>query len=454
MQDSSGLSLPLLKSLRDREDAEFVRRTPRSRALLERSRDSMPSGVPMAWMAGLYQHAPLFAVEGAGAFFEDADGYRYLDMNQADLSTTLGFAPAPVAEAVAARVQKGGAFLLPIEEGIITAELLAERVGLPFWQFTGAASGANAEVIRLARLATGRERILMFDGKYHGHIDDVLVGRSDEGSKAEALGLPSDVASRAITVPFNDLDALEAALSTGDLACVLAEPMLTNCNVVFPDDRFWNAAQKVIRAAGTLLIMDEAHTHSFAYGGLTRTWRLEPDLVVIGKGLGSGIAFGAYGMTEPLARLMERHLEGQPGVRGLATGGTTYANALALAGARAALEQCLTPEAYARTEALGTLLGQGLEAIFERRSLPWRAPHIGGRAGWVLFPDLPRNAEESERSMDPLFVNTRRVFMANRGIWEAIDSAGPACSFAHSEDNVNRYLEVADDFVQAVTSEI
>ena len=115
----------MLRSVREREDAEFVRRTPRSRALLERSRDSMPSGVPMSWMAGLYQHAPLFAVEGAGAFFEDADGHRYLDMNQADLSATLGFAPAPVAEAVAARVQKGGAFLLPIEEGIITAELLA-----------------------------------------------------------------------------------------------------------------------------------------------------------------------------------------------------------------------------------------------------------------------------------------------------------------------------------------
>ncbi len=453
MRDSSGLSPSLLRSVREREDAAFVRRTPGSRALLERSRASMPSGVPMSWMAGLYQHAPLFAVEGEGAYFEDADGHRYLDMNQADLSTTLGFAPAPVVEAVATRVKKGSAFLLPTEDAAVTAELLADRVGLPFWQFTGAASGANAEVIRLARLATGRERILMFDGKYHGHIDDVLVGTSDGESKAEALGLPADVASRAITIPFNDLDALESALSSGDLACVLAEPMLTNCNVVFPDEGFWGAAQQGIRAAGTLLVIDEAHTHSFAFGGLTNAWGLEPDLVVIGKGLGSGIAFGAYGMTETLARLMEEHLEAQPGVMGLATGGTTYANALALAAARAALEQCLTPEAYARTEALGTRLGQGLEAVFEANSLPWRSPHIGGRAGWVLFPELPRNAEESERSMDPVFVNTRRVFMANRGIWEAIDSAGPACSFAHTETDVDRYVEVADEFVRAVTSD-
>ncbi len=132
MQNSPGLSLPLLKSVREREDAEFIRRTPRSRALLDRSRSSMPSGVPMSWMAGLYQHPPLFAVDGAGAYFEDADGHRYLDMNQADLSTTLGFAPAPVAQAVAARVQKGSAFLLPTEDGIVTAELLAERVGIPF----------------------------------------------------------------------------------------------------------------------------------------------------------------------------------------------------------------------------------------------------------------------------------------------------------------------------------
>jgi glutamate-1-semialdehyde 2,1-aminomutase len=447
-----GIDSHALRSIRVREDAEFVRRCPRSRSLLERGRGSMPSGVPMAWMAGLYLHPTLFAVSGDGAYFEDVDGHRYLDMNQSDLATSLGFAPPPVVEALSARAACGSAFLLPTEDAIEVSEELARRVGMPFWQFTGAASSANAEVIRLARLRTGREAVLIFDGKYHGHIDDVLVGDDGEGPQAEALGLPADVAKRARTIPFNDVDALEAALAPRDVACVLAEPMLTNCNLVFPDSGFWAEAQAIIRKAGSLLVIDEAHTHSFAFGGLTRQWQLEPDLVVLGKGLGSGVAFGAYGMTEPLARLMERHLEGEANVMGLATGGTTYANALALSAARATLDQCLTPEKYGQVEALGRLLGSGLETIFERRGLLWRAPHIGGRSGWVLFPELPRNAGESRRSMDPLLVNTRRVYMANRGIWEAIDSAGPACSFAHDKADVDHYLEVAEKFVEAVTS--
>jgi len=447
----TGIDAAALRSIREREDAEFVRRRPRSRELLERGRACMPSGVPMAWMAGLYGHPPLFVVSGDRAYFEDVDGHRYLDMNQSDLATSLGFAPRPVVEALSSRAARGSAFLLPTEDGIAVSEELAQRVGLPFWQFTGSASGANNEVIRLARLSTGRELVLMFDGKYHGHIDDVLVGDDGDGPKAEALGLPADVARRARTIPFNDLAALESALAPGDVACVLAEPMLTNCNLVFPDAGFWKEAQAIIREAHSLLVIDEAHTHSFAFGGLTRLWRLEPDVVVLGKGLGSGVAFGAYGMTEPLSHLMEGHVEGGEDVMGLATGGTTFANALVLASARAALEQCLTSEAYAEVEVLGRKLGEGLEAMFQRRGLSWRAPHVGGRSAWVLLPELPRNARESHLSMDPLFVNTRRVFMANRGIWEAIDSAGPACSFAHGEAEVARYLEVAEEFVEAVT---
>ena len=146
-----------LRSLREHEDAEFVRRRPRSRELLERSRASMPGGVPMSWMTGLYEHAPIFPVAGHGAYFEDVDGHRYLDMNQVDIAGFIDFAPAPVTEALSAQAARGSSFLLPTEDGIAVAENLAQRVGLPFWQFTGAASNSNAEAIRLARVSTGRE---------------------------------------------------------------------------------------------------------------------------------------------------------------------------------------------------------------------------------------------------------------------------------------------------------
>ena len=444
-----------VQAMREREDAEFVRRRPRSQELLEQGRGSMPNGIPMSWMRGLYKHPTIFVTQGEGAYFEDVDGHRYLDMNQTDLAAFLGFAPPPVVEALSSQAARGPAFLLPTEDGTAACEELARRFGLPFWQFTGSASTANAEVIRLARVSTGREKVLMFEGKYHGDVEDTLVEDDGDGARASALGIASDVAERGATVPLNDLAALEAALAPGDVACVLAEPMLTNVNLVFPDPGFWKEARSIIHAAGSLLIIDEAHTHSFAFGGLTRKWEIEPDIVSVGKGFGTGVPFAVYGLSEPLCRLMEKISRppspAEPDKIALACGGTTYASALVLATARAALEQCLTVEEYDRVEGLGNALGDGLEAIFARHELDWRAPRIGGRSGWVLGPEIPRTAAESIESMDIFFADTRRVFMANRGVWEALDTAGPACSFAHGEAEVARYLEVAEEFVEAVT---
>jgi len=442
----------VLERIHAEESDRFETRTPRSRALLERSRRVMPCGVPMAWMAGLYRHTPIFAVRGEGAWFEDADGNRYLDMNLADLAGSLGFAPPAVVEAVRRRAKLGTSFLLPTDDAVVASELLAARTGMPCWQYTGSASASNIEAVRLARLATGRERVLLFTGKYHGHIDETLVQREEGNLVAEGLGLPSTVTIGADLIPFNDLEALSRALYSKHCACLLAEPMLTNCNIVFPDKGYWEAATKLLRGSGTLLVIDEAHTHSFAYGGLTREWGLAPDILVLGKGLGSGIAFGAYGMSAELAALCARHLEGSISVRsGLAVGGTTYGNALALAAARAALEHHLTPEAYARTAQCGEHLGRGLERLFRAHGLDWRAPYIGGRSAWVLFPDLPRNAEESVCSLDRDFVDTRRLFMANRGVWEAVWSAGPAASFSHTVEDIDRYLALADEFLTVLT---
>ncbi|HEY4162659.1 MAG TPA: aminotransferase class III-fold pyridoxal phosphate-dependent enzyme [Dongiaceae bacterium] len=443
----SGIDPAKLCRIRERERENFAARTPRSAALLARARHSMPNGVPMSWMAGLYDHAPIFVTGGQGAWFEDVDGHRYLDFNQADLAASLGFAPPAVTEAVQRRAAQGTSFLLPIEDGVVAAELLAARTGMPYWQFTGSASNSNTEAIRIARVATGRERILLFDGKYHGHIDETLVVEADGQLKSDGLGLPRSASNTTGIIPFNDLAALERALAAGDIACLIAEPMLTNVNIVFPDEGFWTQARELVHRAGALLIIDEAHTHSFAYGGLTRAWKLQPDIMVVGKGIGSGIAFGAYGMTAAIADLCIRYLNSNVAVPdGLALGGTTYASALALSAARAALES-LTVAVYARTAELGARLGSGLEDIFRRHDLDWRAPHIGGRAGWVTEPTLPRNAAEAYRSLDREFVETRRLFMLNRGIWEAIRSAGPAISFAHERIDVDRYLEVAENFL-------
>src|SRR5215204_7790587 len=228
----------LLWTLRAQEQLQFDSVTRRSAELAERARRSMPDGVPMAWMAGLYGHRPIFVARGDGCRFTDVDGTTYVDFNQADLSATSGFTPPAVLEAISERAARGLQFLLPVEEAIEAAELLAERYGLPAWQFTLSASGANAEAIRLARHRTGRDLIVVFGGHYHGHLDDTLVTGDEERGTPELLGLNARAAADTRVVPFNDLAALERVLARGGVAAAITEPALTNVGVVQPADGF------------------------------------------------------------------------------------------------------------------------------------------------------------------------------------------------------------------------
>ena len=436
--------------MRAREQAAFDRRTERSAELAARARRHMPDGVPMAWMAGLYDHRPLYVAHGDGCRFTDVDGNAYVDFNQADLSATCGFAPPAVLDAIAARAADGLQFLLPVEEAIVAAELLADRYGLPGWQFTLSASGANAEAIRIARHRTGRTLLVVFGGHYHGHLDDTLVTGDERSARPELLGLNARAAADTRVVAFNDLAALERVLAAGDVAAVITEPALTNVGVVQPDDGFLEGVRALAHAHGALLILDETHTQTAAYGGLTRAWGLDPDLVTLGKSLGGGVPIGAYGMTGDLRDWMERHRAAHGRTPGLATGGTTYASPLSLAAAVAVLREIQTPEAFDRIAELGAQLADGIEAAAARYGLPWRAHRLGGRSGYCLEPELPRTAADAERSLDAELIDTRRLHMANRGVWDAIASAGPAASFAHGADDVDEYLLALEAFLADV----
>jgi glutamate-1-semialdehyde 2,1-aminomutase len=447
---ASAIDREAIWTIRTKEQLEFDSRTRRSAELAERARRSMPDGVPMAWMTGLYGHRPLFVAHGDGCRFTDVDGTSYVDFNQADLSATCGFAPPAVLEAIAERAARGLQFLLPVEEAIEAAELLAGRYGLPAWQFTLSASGANAEAIRLARHRTTRRLIAVFGGHYHGHLDDTLVEGDERGARPHLLGVNPRAAADTRVVPFNDLAALERVLAGGEVAAVIAEPALTNVGVVLPDDGFHTGARELTREQGTLLVLDETHTQTFAYGGLTRAWGLEPDVLVLGKSTAGGIPIGAYGMTDDLRDWMERHRDVYVGAPGLATGGTTYANPLSLAAAVATLRHVQTPEAFERAAALGARLADGIEAAAGSHGLPWRAHRLGGRSGYCLEPELPRNASEAERSLDVELIDTRRLHMANRGVWDAIAGAGPAASFAHEEGDVDQYLRALETFLADV----
>lgn len=449
----TGIDRQLLSRVHERETATFLSRTPKSRALVERARASMPDGVPMGWMAGLYPHGPVYVTSGEGCRFEDVDGNSYLDMNQADLSTTCGFAPEPVVAAVRRRMAAGPSFLLPTEDAVVVAELLGGRYGLPCWQFTLSASGANAEAVRVARLATRRDAVLMFDGRYHGHGDEFLGDSTRTEERVDYVGLAADAGRRAHNVPFNDVAAVGEALASGRYACLVAEPALTNCGVVPPVVGFWPAVRELCEHHGTLLILDETHTQTFAWGGLGKAWALQPDMLTIGKCLGGGIPVGAYGMRADLGERMRSVLDHHRGGAVLPTGGTLYGNALSMAAARVVLEEVLTEEAYQRVDQLGRRLAQGLEAAFVRHGLDWCAPRLGGRSGWCMAPRAPRDASEAAASLDYPLLDARWTWMANRGVWDAIASAGPACSFAHQAADVDRYLALTDEFLRVVVSQ-
>jgi glutamate-1-semialdehyde aminotransferase len=449
MDQRAGVDPGRVARLHEREFARFEREHPRCLALRERARPVMPHGVPMQWMAASFAH-PVWVTEGHGAHFTCADGRDFLDTNIGDKSTFCGFDPEPVVLAVQARVAAGPQFMLPTEDAIVVAGELGRRWGLPSWQFTLSASQANTEALRLARHATGRERVLMFTGDYAGHVDEFFVPYAADG-RLSFSGLPTDVGRDVGVVQFNDVAALERELATKAYACVLTEPALTNSGVVLPDPGFHDALRGLTREHGTLLVLDETHTLICGPGGLVGRWGLEPDVVTAGKAIGGGIPLGAYGMTRELAAAFEREETVDGREAELATGGTLFGNALGMAAARAALLEVLTDEAYERTAALGARLADGMEAAVAEAGLPWKVQRLYARSGLSFCGRLPRSAGEWDADEQPALNALFRLYLANRGVWEAIETAGPAMSAAATEDDVALYIGVFREFVDELT---
>jgi glutamate-1-semialdehyde 2,1-aminomutase len=433
-------------TLAARENARFVAERPRSGALLARARRWMPRGVPVSWMDDLYDHPPVFVASGKGAFVTDVDGHSYLDMYAADMSAFCGHAPEPVVDAVASRMARGNQFLMPGEDAVVVAEHLAARYGLPKWQFTLSATQANTEAIRLARAATGREIVVMFDGKYHGHGDATLVVLKDGEVVPEEYGLPRWITGQARVIPFNDVAALEAALAPQDVALVLAEPAMTNVGFIPPHPSYHDALRRVTRENGTLLAIDETHTLVCAYGGLTRAYGLEPDILTIGKAIAAGVPLGAYGMTEAVASHLappdEPHVVSGVEIHQVSTGGTLFANALSMAAGRAALLDVLTEEAFARSADLGARMAAGLQRAIQAAGLPWSTFQLGSHAAYFFVDPAPVNGAESRAADDPALRALIRVWLANRGVWESGWWLGPTVSLAHTAADVDRYVDL------------
>ena len=421
------------------ELARFRQARPRSLAMIARARAHMPNGVPMAWMAS-DNDQPVYIGHGRGPGFTDLDGFGYVDFNASDMAMFCGHANPVIMVAVQAQLARSTQFLLPTEASVEVAEELARRYPVPQWQFTLSASQANTEAIRLARAVTGREVVVLFQGHYHGHFEEALVDLADGQVSVLQRGLSKGVTGRVRIAQFNDPGTLRAALAPGDVALVLTEPVMTNSIHLLPPEPGWHEALRdLTRQHGTLLALDETHTHVVGLGGATAMWNLYPDMVTIGKAVAGGLPMGAYGVTAELAG----HLDAD---RNLATGGTLFGNPLSAAAAKAALTQVLVPGAYAHTTGLGRQLADGIEQAIKAAGLPWTVIRFGPRSGQWYGP-VPRTGAQAHALTDPLLTRLIRIWLANRGIWDALPGAGPTVPVPAAPADVTRYLEAYSELL-------
>jgi glutamate-1-semialdehyde aminotransferase len=431
-----------IADLHARELARFRAGRPRTLALIERARAHMPNGLPMAWMASDNEQ-PVYVDRGAGASFSDVDGFSYLDFNASDMAMFCGHGNPDIVAAISAQAARSTMFLLPTEASLEVAEELSLRYPVGQWQFTLSATQANTEAIRLARAVTGRQVIVLFQGHYHGHFEEGLVDIEDGQAMATQRGLSRGVTGRVRIAQFNDPDTLRQALEPGDVALVLTEPAMTNTvHMLLPEPDWHVSLRALTRESGTLLAIDETHTHVVGLGGATGRWQLEPDIVTIGKAVAGGVPMGAYGVTAELGAELDVS-------RNVATGGTLFGNPLSAAAAQAALIRVLRPEAYAHTSALGAELADGIEAAIRSAALPWTVIRFGPRSGQWYGPQ-PRTGAEAHALTDGELTRLIRIWLANRGIWEALPGAGPTVPVPASHADVDRYVQAYAELIAAL----
>lgn len=407
-----------LESLLQQEEALFHKTHPKSYELYQRARKSLHGGVPMLWMVRWAGSFPVFVKEAKGARFTDVDGNSYIDFCLGDTGAMTGHGPDATNEAINEQIQKGITLMLPYEDVIWVGEELQRRFSLPFWQFALTATDANRFALRMARMITGRPKILVFNYCYHGSVDETFITLDEEGtpiSRPNNMGPQIDPRETTKVIEFNDVAALETALSARDVAAVLAEPMMTNIGIIHPDDGYHEALRELTRKYGTYLIIDETHTICAGPGGYTASRGLQPDFLTLGKPLAGGVPAAVYGFTEEVSKAFSAKMDlDDADVGGI--GGTLAGNALSIAAMKATLQNVLTDEFYAKAVALQEKFTAGVEEVIAEYKLPWIVKRLGNRSEYWFRPTPPRNGGEAAAAIDHELDRYMHLFALNRGI--------------------------------------
>jgi glutamate-1-semialdehyde 2,1-aminomutase len=379
------------------EQTRFLNAHSQSGVMFEAAKKVMPGGVPMSWMAKWPGAYPIFVASAQGARFIDVDGNSYIDFCLGDTGSMTGHSPGPTVAAIREQVGHGLTAMLPTADAVAVSQELAQRFGLPLWQFTVSATDANRHVIRYSRLITGKKKIIVIDRCYHGSVDETFATLDASGNTVARegnIGAPVALNETTRVVEFNDLPAMEAALVHGDVAAILMEPAMTNVGIVLPDEGYLTKVGALANKYGALWIIDETHTISVGPGGMTRELVLHPDFLTIGKAIGGGIPTGTFGMTrEVAAAIADRVQLDEIDTGGI--GGTLAGNALSLAAMRATLTEVLTSAAFKQMIALGNRWCDGVDSVITEFNLPWYCSRLGARGEYVFQSDAPRTGREA-----------------------------------------------------------
>jgi glutamate-1-semialdehyde 2,1-aminomutase len=438
-----------LKGLLAEEIKTFALQHPRSKAYYREGRRHLLYGVPMNWMQMWPGGFPIVVSEAKGAQVIDLDGHQYVDLCLGYSAALNGHNPKKIIAAVTRQMQKGSVFTLPSEKANETGSRLEERFGLPVWGFALSATDANRFVLRIARQVTGRKKILVFDGCYHGTVSECFIAL--ENGKAITrpgnMGKGFDTPDTTCVIHFNDLQALEKTLRTEEIACLIMEPAMTNMGIIHPEEGFLEACRKLTRETGTIWVIDEAHTITAGHKGYTGRHDLKPDILVLGKCIGGGFPVGCYGMTHEIAERLYKNSKPEfADTSGI--GGTMTGSPLAMAAITATLDYGLTEEAFSKSIALADEFVAGIDRVIKKYKLPLCTNQLGARAEYVFSGTPARNAAENIALADHELYEYFFVASLNRGfILSPYFNIMASFSSAMTMTDIKRHEAVFEDIV-------
>ena len=431
-----------------RETQRYLDTHPKAAAEAARLKQHWLFGAPFHWMNDWASPSAMIAEDGEGAVLTDIDDNTYDDFCLGDTPGMFGHGRPEIARAIAEQARRGATFMLPTLEAAEVGALLAERFGLPLWQTTLSASDANRAVIRWARAVTGKSVIVVFDGCYHGMVEDCFVELRHGRTRPDAglIGQVFDMTRTTRAVPFNDIGALEAALAQQDVAAIIAEPAMTNCGMILPEPNFWKRAQALAKKAGVLLVLDETHTLSSGPGGATKAWDLAPDALVIGKAIAGGFPAAVWGVSAELAEKIGAVKTGG-GRSGIGT--TLAGNAMGIAAIGATLREVATPAAYEAMLAGAEELVAKLRGVIAKRALPWCVVHVGARAEIVFAPEPPKDAAAMRPALAQSELNhALHLYLINRGVLIAPFHMMMLVCPATTTQQIDRLVAAVDSFAE------